>query len=1236
MNLSHRDGEVTGVNHLRLSLKLSPPWQLPVRARRGFLCLGLAGTLAAGTVAAHAQSFARLNGKWDLTSYNWRYAGGKDQSPDGYWVDGGSPSFNGLGLTQGDVGIVEVMGTRTVSSIYIGSSPGEYWFQGGEIHFENPIGAEIGMASSKDAQDQAAIVEPQFDSLLSGTVTIVRVNTSYEAARIFKLGGATPNPNLDITVKTGCIIRLQKTAGALSASHLTISGGALEIPASAGLQTLGTLTMTGGTFNTTASNPVRIGTLEGVSNFVASNGTVGLLYVGAGDYSGSVSNGAGLVKETGGTLKLKGVNGFTGITLYGGVVEVSQPSAIGGSGVLTFNGGTLRATSAVTLSRAVTVVSGTVDGPLSFSGQVSAPGGATLTKTGAGSTTVLGGGANNPALRMAVSSGILRLSKASTSLINAVGDITDIAPGASVELYGGSGGNQIYDGSGVNLSGGTLEMMGNNEVIDRLTGTGKVANSLLGTSTLTVGAGNGSSIYGGSFFEPFSLIAKVALVKTGTGQLELAGSSPYFTGGITAAGGTLYTTGNGALGTGPIQIEAGGRLAVFTPQGGAAAGAVTVKPGGKLDLYKSDTTLAGLQGDGVVVNGASTDGASTLVIPSVNGGYYGIIGGNPAVDPNSQRLGLNITPGGGFYGLYGANTYTGPTTVGGYVSLFHAQALGTTAAGTTVTETGTLELKPFATDITLAEPLTLDRGALWMNPEFGLARAILPGPVTLVAEKTGTVGTGGATTLTLTGAVNGGGSLVKAGAGTAVLNGAKTYTGGTVISGGTLLVNNTLATSQVTLGDAASGTARTQLTLDGAQTFTHPILVAATGGEATLATAAAGSAVFNGSIILLRTTTLAGGNATTPGADHDNIKTRFDGGILGDAAVNIEGPGWVQYRVTGTKEYTGATTVLPGGQLSLWNFNSLPVASVLTIQTGGLVMSEGTTQTFGGLNGGGTLTTSPFWGASTIVTGNADGNEVFSGAITGLIHFQKNGTGKQTLSGPAAYTGNTTVSQGTLSLATPFLADTSTVTLAAGATLELTHNATDRVAALIIDGVAKPPGLYGAVGSANTADTEIPSLTGTGRIRVGPETPVFDQWALSFSLTGGNASPSGDPDQDGNLNLDEFAFGGSPISGLSMPDRLGKLVDTNNDGVPDLTLTVQVRAGAVFTASGGARIATVDGITCRIEGSEDTGTFASTVAEVTPHAGIGAPRAGYVFKTFRLVPGASSSRGFLRATATVP
>lgn len=149
--------------------------------------------------------------------------------------------------------------------------------------------------------------------------------------------------------------------------------------------------------------------------------------------------------------------------------------------------------------------------------------------------------------------------------------------------------------------------------------------------------------------------------------------------------------------------------------------------------------------------------------------------------------------------------------------------------------------------------------------------------------------------------------------------------------------------------------------------------------------------------------------------------------------------------------------------------------------------------------------------------------------IQGTGDLTKLGAGKLTLTAANAYTGDTLVNAGTLSLAADSLADASEVVIASGATLDLTHSATDVVADLTINGVAQADGIYGAVGSG--APNETAAITGTGRLQVGA-TP-YGTWAAAAGLTSGNNAVTADPDNDGVVNLLEYYLNDNPLGSSS-------------------------------------------------------------------------------------------------------
>lgn len=168
------------------------------------------------------------------------------------------------------------------------------------------------------------------------------------------------------------------------------------------------------------------------------------------------------------------------------------------------------------------------------------------------------------------------------------------------------------------------------------------------------------------------------------------------------------------------------------------------------------------------------------------------------------------------------------------------------------------------------------------------------------------------------------------------------------------------------------------------------------------------------------------------------------------------------------------------------------------------------------------------------LAGSSTGENEFRGNIANYrwdkpTAVAKSGPGKWILSGTNAYTGATSVNQGTLVLKAARLADAADVNLTTGANLELAFSGTDTIRMLKIDGVAQPKGTWGALGSAATYKTAL--ITGTGLLKSGSTTPFMD-WAVSMNLDGTSVSSSGfnaDPDKDGLPNGLEWILGKNPM-----------------------------------------------------------------------------------------------------------
>ena len=460
-----------------------------------------------------------------------------------------------------------------------------------------------------------------------------------------------------------------------------------------------------------------------------------------------------------------------------------------------------------------------------------------------------------------------------------------------------------------------------------------------------------------------------ALVKTGTGTMILSGLNTY-SGGTTFAGGIVSVSQEANL--------------------GAAAGPLTFN-GGILQI-----------------TGTSFNATSRTITWGTNGGGFDI-----ANAANTFTVTQNLVGGGplakfgaGTLVLTGTNTYTGGTTVNaGTLGITNGNAIGTgllaLAEGTTLRLDGTFAL---ANNITVAG-----------DPFFDV-----------------TVGN----TATLNGTISDAsapapfGVVEKVGAGTLVLAGTNTYSGGTVISAGTLDVrnNSSVGTGKVTLDGGTFLAGANNLT------FVNPFAINTSGGaiDTGANTLTVSGAITDGNgpgaltktgtgtLVLTNSNTYTGGTTISAGT-----LQLGDGGtagsILGDVlnngtfAINrsdmfvfgnvISGTGALQQNGTGmtvltnTSTYTGATVVNSGG---LFVNGSIASSSGLTVNPGGMVGGTGTlpntTISGGALSPGNSIGTITVNGSLTFV---GPGNYIVEVSPSAADHTNVTGGRAPRLAGSA-------------------------------------------------------------------------------------------------------------------------------------------------------------------------------------------------------------------------------------------
>jgi autotransporter-associated beta strand protein len=510
--------------------------------------------------------------------------------------------------------------------------------------------------------------------------------------------------------------------------------------------------------------------------------------------------------------------------------------------------------------------------------------------------------------------------------------------------------------------------------------------------------------------------------------------------------------------SGPVTIS-GGTLQVGNASANGSLGTATVTNNATLAFNRSDAALIvnnAIHGSGTV----RFDGTGTTTI-----------GGN--------------------------NDYAGSTLVNaGIVSLQSASGLGSSSTGTTVANGGQLYV---TANIGVPEGLTLNgagdgNGALRKNS----GAASLTGPVSLATDTTISVNSGG--TLTLNNVVSGTGVLSATGSGTLVLAGTNTYNNGTTVSGPVIQVNNAraLAAGAVTFtgngrleiadGLTVSNTVVANVVSPGA---IRGLVMVADNTNGTVTT-------FSGPVTFNASPATGGGFYGPTSSGYLNVTGPLTNTVTG--LVNARGG---NIRFSGGGDYS--TLTMHVGVVSLGANHGICSNATMTVA---LAATEGPSafdlngfsQSLVGLTTPNpnlaTVTNSA--GGSSTLTLNLTADSNFDGRIAGNVAVTKTGPAILTLGGTNAYSGNTTVDAGTLAIAQPTLATSSTVSVTNGAELQLNFagGETNQVAALVLNGASQPPGVYNST-------TSSPLIAGTGNLLVAS---AVASYPTNITVSGGGGT----------------------------------------------------------------------------------------------------------------------------------
>ena len=434
---------------------------------------------------------------------------------------------------------------------------------------------------------------------------------------------------------------------------------------------------------------------------------------------------------------------------------------------------------------------------------------------------------------------------------------------------------------------------------------------------------------------------------------------------------------------------------------------------------------AGIVANGLIVNmtagaqviggaaGASGAGGAPNVSPGAAGNSFTFTGGNNAINFNAANLGAGIVGNidvtgtltfGGSNAATVANVISGTGAVGKANANRVTLSGANTYSGATVVDGGTLVVSASNNlgNESVTNGIVIDSGELEVDGTFTTSRSL--------SGTGGTIDVTSGNTLTLTGAITGGGAFVKSNVddSTLVLNGnGSAFTGTVTVAGGTLSLGNSNALgagstiittgSVIDYADTVNDLAAINLNSNDTQlqvlvgTATQTGVISETAGPRPLEKIGAGTLVLAGANTYSGVTTVTGGI----------LQVSSSGNLGNGAATNdLELNGGTLRATTGFTTNRDVAITANDGALSVAAGQTLTISGVFTGAAGsdlakvgtGILSVTGNSSAYAGNTtvNGGTLavnnTAGTFGTAATTITVNTNGTLSGTGTVGGDVN----------------------------------------------------------------------------------------------------------------------------------------------------------------------------------------------------------------------------------------------------------